>query len=96
MKTAQDIILKPLVSEKSYDGMKNKVYQFKVAKDANKDQIKRAIELLFKVRVEKVNTIVSLGREKRRGVFRGMTPSTKKAIVTLNKEDSIAFFEGIA
>ena len=96
MKTPQDIILKPIVSEKSYDGMKNKVYQFKVAKDANKDQIKKAIEILFKVRVEKVNTINSLGREKRRGVFRGMTPSTKKAIVTLHKDDSIAFFEGIA
>lgn len=95
MKIAQDIVIRPIVSEKSYDGMKEKIYQFKVAKTANKDDIKKAVETLFKVRVLKVNTVNVHGREKRRGVHRGMTASWKKAIVTIHKDDSIAFFEGI-
>ncbi len=96
MKTPQDIIIRPIVSEKSYDRMKEKIYQFKVSKTANKEEIKLAVETLFKVRVEKVNTVNVRGREKKRGVFKGITASWKKAIVSLNKEDSIAFFEGIA
>jgi large subunit ribosomal protein L23 len=94
MKTPQDIVLRPIVSEKSYDGMKDKIYQFKVARDANKDQVKDAVEKLFKVRVLKVNTINVHGREKRRGVHRGMTAAWKKAVVRIHPEDSIAFFEG--
>lgn len=96
MKTPQDIILQPIVSEKSYERMGEKIYQFRVAKTANKHQIKDAVEVLFKVRVEKVNTVNVHPKAKRRGMSTGFTSSWKKAVVTLNPADSIAFFEGIA
>ena len=96
MRTPQDIIIRPIVSEKSYDRMSERIYQFEVARDANKHQIKSAVETLFKVRVEKVNTVNVHPKAKRRGVFRGFTSAWKKAIVQLNQEDSIDFFEGIA
>lgn len=95
MNLPQDIIIRPIVSEKSYDGMREKIYQFKVARSANKDQIKGAVEKLFNVRVLNVNTMTVHGREKRRGVHKGFTATWKKAIVTLHKDDSIAFFEGV-
>ncbi len=95
-RTNQDIILRPIVSEKSYDRMNEKIYQFRVARDANKDQIKEAIEKLFKVRVKKVCTLNVHPKAKKRGVYKGFTSSWKKAIVTLNQADSIPFFEGIA
>lgn len=95
MKTPQDVILQPIVSEKSYEGMKDKIYQFKVAKTANKEQIKIAVEALFKVRVETVNTLNVHPKAKKRGVHKGFTSSWKKAVVRINAEDSIAFFEGI-
>ena len=96
MRTPQDVILRPIVSEKSYSRMAEKVYQFRVAKDANKEEIKAAVEALFKVRVEKVNTIHVHPKAKRRGVFQGFTSSWKKAIVRINAADSISFFEGIS
>jgi large subunit ribosomal protein L23 len=96
MNTPQDIIIQPIVSEKSYDRMSEGIYQFKVAKNANKHQIKDAVETLFKVTVNKVNTVTVVRKPKRRGVFRGFTSSWKKAIVTLKEGDSIPFFEGIA
>ena len=96
MKLPQDIVIRPIVSEKSYDRMKDKIYQFKVARSANKDQIKLAVESLFNVRVLKVNTLTVHGREKKRGVHKGFTSTWKKAIVTLHQEDSIAFFEGVS
>lgn len=96
MKTPQDIIIEPIISEKSFAEMPSRVYQFQVAKDANKHQIKDAVEILFKVRVTKVTTLNVHPKPKRRGVHKGFTPSWKKAIVTLNPEDSIAFFEGIS
>ena len=96
MNTPQDIVIQPIVSEKSYDRMGEGIYQFKVAKSANKTQIKDAIEALFKVTVNKVNTVTVVRKPKRRGVFHGYTSSWKKAIVTLKEGDSIAFFEGIA
>ena len=96
MKTPQDIIIQPIVSEKSYDRMSEGIYQFKVAKSANKHQIKDAVEALFKVTVNNVNTVSVVRKPKRRGVFRGFTSSWKKAIVTLKEGDSIPFFEGIA
>lgn len=96
MNTPQDIIIQPIVSEKSYDRMSEGIYQFKVAKNANKHQIKDAVEILFKVTVNKVNTVTVVRKPKRRGVFRGFTSSWKKAIVTLKEGDSIPFFEGIA
>jgi len=96
MNAPQDIIIQPIVSEKSYDRMSEGIYQFKVAKGANKNQIKDAVEALFKVTVNKVNTVTVVRKPKRRGVFHGFTSSWKKAIVTLKEGDSIPFFEGIA
>lgn len=96
MKLPQDIVIRPIVSEKSYDRMGEGVYQFKVAKDANKIEIKEAIEALFKVTVNNVNTVTVVRKPKRRGVFQGFTSSWKKAIITLKEGDSIQFFEGIA
>lgn len=96
MKSPQDIVIQPIVSEKSYDRMGEGIYQFKVAKTANKHEIKDAVEALFKVTVNKVNTLNVVRKPKRRGVFRGFTSVWKKAIVTLKEGDSISFFEGIA
>lgn len=96
MKEPQDIILKPLVSEKSYAGLGQKIYHFVVARDANKREIKDAVEKLFNVRVLRVNTMNVHPKAKRRGVFNGFAPGWKKAVVCLNQEDSIPFFEGIA
>ena len=96
MKTAQDIIIAPVITEKSMSGIADKKYTFKVSKDANKIEIAMAVEELFKVKVAKVNTINVLGKEKRMGVHTGFRPDFKKAIVTL-KENSktIEFFEGM-
>lgn len=96
MKAPQDIIIQPIVSEKSYDRMGEGIYQFKVAKGSNKHQIRDAVEELFKVTVTKVNTITVVRKPKRRGIYHGYTPTWKKAIVTLKEGDSISFFEGIA
>lgn len=96
MKTPQDIIIQPIVSEKSYERMSEGVYQFRVADDANKHSIKQAIETIFKVTVNKVNTTRVVSKPKRRGVFQGYTSSWKKAVVTLKEGDKIDFFEGIA
>ncbi len=94
--TAQDIIIAPLITEKSMSGIADKKYAFKVAKDANKYQIADAVEELFKVKVAKVNTMHKRGQVRRMGRYEGKTASWKKAIVTL-KEDSkpIAFFDGL-
>lgn len=96
MKTPQDIVIQPIVSEKSYDHMADGVYQFRVANSANKNEIKEAIETIFKVTVNKVNTTTVVSKPKRRGVFQGYTTSWKKAVVTLKEGDKIDFFEGIA
>ena len=99
MKAPQDIILKPVITERSMDGLaleENKKYTFKVAKDANKIEIKQAVEKLFDVKVAKVNTMNCRGRVKRVGRFVGKTPDWKKAIVTLqNGSKPIEFFEGM-
>ena len=96
MKKAQDIILRPIITEASMSGIANKKYTFKVANDANKIEIAKAVEELFGVQVQKVNTMHVRGRLRRQGRSQGYTPSWKKAIVTL-KEDSktIEFFEGM-
>lgn len=93
---AEDIILKPVLTEKAYDGIADKKYTFYVKTDANKYQIKAAVEQLFGVKVAKVNTISCKGKLKRMGRNEGYTPATKKAVVTL-KEDSkaIEFFESL-
>ena len=93
---AQDIIIKPVLTEKGYDGIASKTYTFIVRKDANKTQIKLAVEEIFGVQVASVNTVTCKGKLKRMGRNEGYTPDRKKAIVTL-KEDSkaIEFFESL-
>ena len=93
---AEDIIIKPVLTEKGYDGIASKKYTFYVNKDANKTQIKLAVEKLFGVKVASVNTVTCKGKLKRMGRNEGYTPDRKKAIVTL-KEDSkaIEFFESL-
>ncbi len=94
---AEDIIIKPVLTEKGYDGIATKKYTFIVKKDANKTQIKQAVEKVFGVKVESVNTVNCKGKLKRMGRHEGYTPDYKKAIVQL-KEDSksIEFFEALA
>lgn len=94
---AHDIILKPLLSEKSYAGIKDKKYYFIVAKSANKTQIKLAIEEIFGVQVAKVNTANVSGKLKRQGKYEGYTSDYKKAAVWLKKDSkSIEFFDSLS
>ena len=98
MKTAYDIIIKPVLTEKSYADMAAKKFTFQGAISANKTEIKNAIEEIFEgVKVESVNTMRIQGKVKRQGRYQGRRPERKKAIVTL-KEGSkgIEFFEGMA
>lgn len=93
---AQDIILKPVITERSMEGLAMRKYTFKVAKNANKIQIADAVEELFGVKVSKVNTMNCRGRQKRMGMSRGYTPSWKKAVVTLTEDSkTIEFFDGM-
>ena len=94
---AQDIILKPILSEKSYADIANKKYYFKVAKKATKTQIKAAVEEIFKVKVASVNTMNVYGKIKRQGRNEGLTGSYKKAIVQLSSDSkSIEFFDSLS
>ena len=96
MKFAQDIILKPIITEKSMDGISSKRYTFKVATDATKPEIAKAIEELFGVEVAKVNTINMKKKPKRMGYHFGYTAEWKKAIVTLDASSKeIEFFNGL-
>ena len=96
MKAPQDIVLKPVISEKSMDGLQEGKYTFKVAKNANKTEIKDAVEKLFNVKVAKVNTMNCTGRTKRVGRYVGKQADWKKAIVTLTEDSqTIEFFEGM-
>ena len=93
---AHDIILKPIITEESMMGTAFKKYTFKVAKDANKAEIKSAIEEVFGVKVSKVNTMNCKGHLRRYGRFQGYTPAWKKAIVTLTEDsNTIDFFDGL-
>lgn len=85
---AEDIILAPVVTEKSSSDMQEGKYTFKVAKKATKIEIKNAVEKLFEVKVLKVNTITVKGKEKRVGVHQGRTSDWKKAIVTIDTNAS--------
>lgn len=97
MKFPQDIILAPIITEKSMIAVSEKKYTFKVAKDAEKIEIANAVEQLFGVTVSKVNTINMRGRFRRQGAFSGYTSSWKKAIVTLTAgSKGIDFFESMA
>lgn len=96
MKFAQDIILRPIITEESMMGTADKKYTFKVAKTASKSEIKDAVEQLFGVKVEKVNTMNCKGHLRRYGRFEGYTASWKKAIVTLTADSkTIEFFDGM-
>lgn len=93
---AHDVIIRPIVTEKTMLGMPNKKYTFEVAKNAGKIEIAKAVEEIFKVKVSKVNTLKVRGRFRRQGRFGGYTPSWKKAYVTLAPDSkSIEFFEGM-
>ena len=98
MKSAYDIIKKPVLTEKSYQDMAEKKFTFQVDVRANKTEIKQALETIFEgVKVDSVNTMRTLGKIKRQGRFQGRTPEIKKAIVTLKKDSKpIPFFEGMA
>ena len=95
-RTAHDIILKPIITEESMMGTAFKKYTFKVAKDANKAEIKAAVEEVFGVKVSKVNTLNCKGHLRRSGRYEGYTPAWKKAIVPLTEDsDTIDFFDGL-
>jgi large subunit ribosomal protein L23 len=91
----RDIIIKPVVTEKSMNLLAENKYTFIVDKRANKTEIKNAIENIFNVRVEKVRTMNVKGKPKRLGRFEGRTPNRKKAIVTLKPGQKISLFEGL-
>lgn len=94
---AHDVIIRPVLSEKSYADIANKKYTFEVAKDANKTQIKQAVEQIFKVKVKSVNTANVYGKIKRQGKYQGLTGNYKKAIVQLTADSkSIEFFDSLS
>ena len=91
-----EIIKKPIITENSMDQMADKKYTFEVAKDANKVEIKKAVEEIFGVTVEKVTTMRVLGKVKRMGANSGKRPDWKKAIVKLSEDSkTIEFFDGL-
>ncbi|MCL2087284.1 MAG: 50S ribosomal protein L23 [Oscillospiraceae bacterium] len=93
----QDMILRPIITERAMDGLAQMKYTFKVMKSANKIEIKRAVESLFDgVKVKKVNTMNVRGQKRRQGRTEGYTASWKKAIVTLESDSkTIEFFDGM-
>jgi len=94
---AQDIIIRPLLTEKGYDGIADKKYTFIVAKSANKTEIRLAVEKLFGVKVESVNTANCKGKLKRMGRNEGYTPAYKKAVVQLKADSkTIEFFDSLS
>ena len=97
MKSVADIIVRPLITEKSMDGIANKVYTFEVAADATKAEVAFAVEKMFKkTKVAKVNIINMKKKPKRYGVHFGYTSEWKKAVVTLSEDSApIAFFESM-
>ena len=96
MKLASEVIIAPVITEKSMSGSDMKKYTFKVAKDATKIDIANAVAELFKVKVAKVNTISVRGKMKRMGRYSGYTAAWKKAIVTLKANSKpIEFFDGL-
>lgn len=96
MKFAQDIIIKPIITEKAMDMIADKRYVFKVAKDATKPEIAKAVEELFGVKVSDVNTMNMKRKPKRLRYSEGYTAAWKKAIVTLTADSkTIEFFEGL-
>jgi large subunit ribosomal protein L23 len=93
MKSPRDVIIRPVVSEKSYAGIEQNSYTFLVDRRANKTEIKEAVQTIWGVRVASVNTLNRRGKVKRRGWTKGKRPDEKRAIVTLAEGDSIEIFE---
>jgi large subunit ribosomal protein L23 len=88
------VLIKPVISEKSYEQIQSNQYTFQVHQDAHKTQVRQAVEQLFDVKVERVNIIKVQAKPKRRGQFRGTKPGWKKAVVQLRAGDTIEIFEG--
>jgi large subunit ribosomal protein L23 len=91
---ASQIVLEPVVSEKSYEGTSHGLYTFKVHKDAHRTQVRQAVEQLFDVKVARVNIVTVKAKPKRRGLIKGVKPGWKKAVVQLHPGHTIEFFEG--
>jgi len=89
-----DVLVAPVVSEKSYSGLADRKYTFKVHQDAHKTQVRQAVETLFGVKVASVHMIKVPAKPKRRGVYNGVRPGWKKAIVHLHEGHQIEIFEG--
>ncbi len=97
MKDPHDILIKPVLTEKSYDYLPSKTYTFIVDKRANKTEIRQAVEAVFGVKVDSVHTVNKLGKIKRQGRTEGRRASTKKAYVKLKKDSKgIEFFDSMA
>ena len=97
MKDPHDVLVKPVLTEKSYDYLPSKTYTFIVDKRANKTEIRQAVEAVFGVKVDSVHTVNKLGKIKRQGRFEGRRASTKKAYVKLKKDSKgIEFFDSMA
>jgi large subunit ribosomal protein L23 len=88
------VLLAPVVSEKSYSLITDRKYTFKVHEDAHKTQVRQAVEELFDVKVERVNIVKVQSKPKRRGMIKGRRPGWKKAIVQLREGHEIEIFEG--
>ena len=96
MKTAHDVIVKPIITEASMQNIALKKYTFQVAKTANKIEIAQAVEKIFGVKVAKVNTVNVSGKQKRQGMHVGYTADWKKAVVTLTEDSkTIEFFDSM-
>ena len=92
--TNEQVVLSPVVSEKSYAGIADHRYTFKVHPEAHKTQVRQAVEQLFDVHVERVNIVKVLEKPKRRGLHKGTRPGWKKAIVQVREGETIEIFEG--
>ncbi|MCT4594493.1 MAG: 50S ribosomal protein L23 [Anaeromicrobium sp.] len=96
MRTPYDVIKKPVISEKSMDGMADRKYTFEVDMRANKTEVKQAVEAVFGVKVAKVNLIKVVGKVKRMGKHMGKRADRKKAVITLTQDSNgIEFFESM-
>jgi large subunit ribosomal protein L23 len=95
MTNLRDVLIRPMITEKTNDGMQNNKYTFIVPLTANKVEIRQAVESIFKVKVLDVNTIRVMGKIKRMGKNSGKRPDYKKAIVKVAPGQRIEFFEGI-
>ncbi len=91
---AADVLIAPVVSEKSYSGLADRMYTFKVHQHAHKTQVRQAVETLFGVKVASVRMISVPAKPKRRGVHAGVRPGWKKAVVQLREGQTIEIFEG--